>query len=102
GHVAEGFVNEHVAALGEGCTGRDAYRERLPGFLAGFEDLRYEVEDVVADGGRAVATYRMTARWEGRPVDIRGAVRVEVQAGLITRRTDYWDSLTFLRQTGQA
>jgi ketosteroid isomerase-like protein len=25
---------------------------------------------------------------------------LDVDDGLITRRTDYWDSLTFLRQTG--
>ena len=32
--VADDFVNEHVAALGEGSRGRDEYRDRLPSFLA--------------------------------------------------------------------
>ena len=29
-------------------------------------------------------------------------MRLTVRDGLIERRTDYFDSLTFLRQTGQA
>ena len=33
-HVTEDFVNEHTAALGSGCVGRDEYAARVPGFLA--------------------------------------------------------------------
>jgi ketosteroid isomerase-like protein len=36
------------------------------------------------------------------PVDLRGAMLLDVDDGLIVRRTDYWDSLTVLRQTGKA
>lgn len=102
--VAPGFVNEHTAALGSGCVGRDAYRERLPGFLAGMANLVYEVEDVVVDGSRAVATYTMRADWEGRvPIEVRGAQRLVVDAdGLVVHRTDYWDSAVFLVQADPA
>jgi ketosteroid isomerase-like protein len=102
--VAPGFVNEHTAALGSGCVGRVAYRERLPGFLAGMANLVYEVEDVVAEGSRAVATYTMRADWEGRvPIEVRGAQRLVVDAdGLIAHRTDYWDSAVFLVQADPA
>lgn len=102
--VAPTFVNEHTAALGSGCTGREAYRERLPGFLAGMADLVYEVEDIVANGSRAVATYTMRADWEGRvPIEVRGAQRLVVDDdGLIAHRTDYWDSAVFLVQADPA
>lgn len=102
--VAPGFVNEHTAALGSGCVGRAAYRERLPGFLSGMANLVYEVEDVVADGSRAVATYTMRADWEGRvPIEVRGAQRLVVDGdGLIAHRTDYWDSAVFLVQADPA
>ena len=102
--VAPGFVNEHTAALGSGCVGRTAYRERLPGFLAGMAELAYEVEDVVVDGERAVATYTMRAVWEGRvTIEVRGAQRLVVDAdGLIAHRTDYWDSAVFLTQADTA
>jgi len=102
--VGEDFVNEHTAALGSGCVGRTAYRERLPGFLAGMANLVYEVEDVVADHTRAVVTYTMRADWEGRvPIEIRGAQRLVVDDdGLIIQRTDYWDSAVFLVQADPA
>jgi steroid delta-isomerase-like uncharacterized protein len=100
-HVGADFVNEHTAALGSGCVGRDEYRRRLPGFLASFPGLAYEVEQLIADDHRVAATYRMTASPAQGPVDIRGVMVIEVTDGLVTRRTDYWDSLTYLRQTAQ-
>jgi ketosteroid isomerase-like protein len=100
--VTDDFVNEHTAALGSGCTGRDEYRQRLPRFLADMAGLRYDVEDVVADGDRAAVTYTMHATNSGHPITIRGVMRIVVRDGLVAQRTDYWDALTFLRQTGQA
>jgi ketosteroid isomerase-like protein len=100
-HVSADFVNEHTSALGSGCVGRDEYRRRLPGFLASFPELAYEVEQLIADGDRVAAAYRMTASPPEGPVDIRGVMVIEVSEGLVARRTDYWDSLTYLRQTGQ-
>ena len=98
-HVGDDFVNEHTAALGSSCVGRDAYRERLPGFLADMVDLRYEPEDVVAEGDRVMVTYTMTARWQGStPITVRGVQRLVVRDGRIAHRTDYWDSKVFLDQ----
>jgi ketosteroid isomerase-like protein len=102
GHVAADFVNEHASALGQGCLGAEAYRARLPGFLAALPGLRYDVESVIADGNDVALAYRLTATSDGHPVDVRGVMVIEVEGDRIKRRTDYWDSLTFLRQTGQA
>lgn len=103
-HVAPGFVNDHASALGSGGVGRDEYRSRLPGFLRSFPGLRYNVQSVTADeaSGSVAVEYRMTATSDGRAIDIRGVMVMTVEAGLITRRTDYWDALTFLRQIDQA
>ncbi len=98
-HVSEDFVNEHTAALGEGCVGRSEYRARLRGFLADMHDLRYEIEELVIDGDRCVAAYTMTARWRGeRPISVRGVQRLVVSDGTIVARTDYWDAAGFLVQ----
>ena len=102
GHVTDDFVNEHTAALGSGCVGRDEYRSRLPGFLSTFAGLHYAIEDVVADGDRAMVPYTMHATHDGHPVTIRGVMRIEVRDGKVARRVDYWDALTFLKQVGQA
>ncbi|MGH9209842.1 MAG: nuclear transport factor 2 family protein [Acidimicrobiales bacterium] len=101
-HVTEDFVNEHTAALGSGCVGRAEYRHRLPAFLADFEGLLYEPEDVVAQGDRVVVAYRMTATYHGKPIDLRGVFRLRIARGQVTHRVDYWDALTFLRQIGEA
>jgi len=101
--VTEDFFNEHASALGSSSLGRDEYRTRLPGFLAQFAGLRYDVEDVVAEGDQVVVAYTMRATWKGEhDITIRGVFRFRVADGLIAHRTDYWDSLDFLRQTGQA
>lgn len=98
-HVAEAFVNEQTAALGTGCEGRAAYRERLPEFLGMIADLHYEVEQLVVDDGDVAAFYTLTGRWSGaRAFSVRGVQRLHVEDGLITHRTDYWDSAAFLRQ----
>lgn len=101
--VTEDFHNEHTSALGRSVHGRAAYRERLTGFLAGFADLHYELEDLLVAGDRACAAYRMTFRAAGsdgveRPVAIRGVFRFRVRDGLIAHRVDYWDGLEYQRQ----
>jgi steroid delta-isomerase-like uncharacterized protein len=102
-HVADGFVNEHTSALGEGCVGKDDYRRRLPMFLASMPELRYDIEDVVSTRERVMIPYTLRARVEGHDISVRGVMRFVVDAdGLIAQRTDYWDSQVFLRQIGRA
>lgn len=101
--VTDDFHNEHTSTLGHSLRGRAAYRERLPHFLGQFTGLRYEVEDLIVDGERAAAAYRMSCRWlddDGveHPVTIRGVFRFRVAEGLIAHRIDYWDSGEFQRQ----
>ena len=96
--VTDDFVNEHTAALGTGCEGRESYRERLPGFLRTFEGLRYDVDDIVSEGERAVVAYTMRADFQAQPIIIRGVQRFEVRDEKIAHRIDYWDSLQFILQ----
>jgi ketosteroid isomerase-like protein len=98
--VTDDFVNEHTSELGSGLRGRAAYAERLPGFLAQFAALQYEIVDTIVEGDRVAVRYRMTANCQGHPIDIPGVMLFRVADGLIAQRTDVWDSLTFLRQTG--
>jgi steroid delta-isomerase-like uncharacterized protein len=100
--VTDDFINEHTAALGGGCVGIEEYRRRLPGFLASMPGLRYDIEDVVADGPRVVAAYTLRTTVNDRPIAVRGVMRFLVRDGHIAHRTDYWDSLVFQRQAGMA
>lgn len=98
--VTPDFHNEHTSALGSGSLGRDEYRARLPAFLERFAALHYEVVDTIVEGDRAAVRYRLTANFDGHPIDLPGVMLFSVRDGAIARRTDVWDSLTFLSQTG--
>ncbi len=94
--VTEDFVNEHTSTMGHSRSGRAAYRTALTAFLAEFDQLHYEIEDLIVDGERAAVAYRMSFRMVsagGAPVLVRGVFRFRVSAdGLVAHRVDYWDS----------
>jgi steroid delta-isomerase-like uncharacterized protein len=98
--VSNDFVNEHSSALGSGCQGKDEYRRRLPGFIASMPGLSYEVESQIAEGDQVANAYTLRARVNERDIAVRGMMRITVRDGLITDRTDYWDSKSFLQQAG--
>lgn len=98
--VSEDFVNEHTSALGSGCQGKDEYRRRLPGFIASMPGLNYEVESQITEGDQVANAYTLRARVNEREIAVRGMMRITVRNGLITDRTDYWDSKSFLQQAG--
>ena len=98
--VTDDFVNEHTAALGSGCTGKDEYVRRVPGFLASMPGLRYEIEDVAADGERVYAAYTLHTHVNERDVAVRGVMRFIVRGELVAKRIDYWDSMVFKQQAG--
>ncbi len=98
--VTEDFINEHTAALGNGCTGKAEYARRVPGFLASMPGLRYEVDELITEGDRVAAAYTLHTHINGHDVAVRGMMRFRVEGELIARRTDYWDSLVFQQQAG--
>ena len=101
-HVTDDFVNDHASALGSGSDGAAEYRRRLPEFLRTMPGLRYEVTHVVADGDDLAAAYTLTAIPDGHPVELRGLMLCRVAGARVAARTDYWDSLSYLGQVGQA
>ena len=99
-HVTDDFVNEHTAAMGNGCEGKEEYRRRLPGFLSSMPGVCYDVADVIADGDRVAAAYTLRTTVNDKPVAVRGVMWFQIRGDLIAKRTDYWDSLVFRRQAG--
>lgn len=99
-YVSEDFQNRQISLLGDDCSGRDAYRKRLVGFLAGFHDLRYSADRVILEDGQVAIAYTMKFEENYRPIEMQGVMLLTIEDGLITERIDYWDGLTYLRQTG--
>ena len=97
-HVTEGFVNEHFGYLGAGCVTREAYTERLKGFLSTFKDLSYQPQSIVVNGTTGAARYIMRFEHDGHRITINGMMWFELSDGLISRRIDCWDSLSYLNQ----
>ncbi len=64
--------------------------------------VRYEVEEVIADGDRVAAAYTLHTTVNDRPIAVRGMMRFTIRGDRIAHRTDYWDSLVFQRQAGLA
>lgn len=98
--VTYDFENEHTSALGSSSYGQLGYRDRLPGFLAQFVGLNYEIVETIAEGAQVAVRYRLTAIHESHPIEIPGVMLFVIEDDLIAKRTDVWDSLTFLRQIG--
>lgn len=99
-HVCEEFENNQVGLLGTSCTGRETYRQRLKGFLENFKNLRYTIEEIIEADDRVAVAYKMNAEDNRRPIEIQGAMFFTIQDGLISRRNDYWDGLSYLKQAG--
>jgi steroid delta-isomerase-like uncharacterized protein len=103
--VTTDFHNEHTSELGTSSRGREAYRARLASFLAAFDGLHYDIEDVIADDDRVAVAYTLTARCAGperevRPLRVRGMFRFRVDGNQVAHRVDYWDSADVTRQLG--
>ncbi|MEO0410421.1 MAG: nuclear transport factor 2 family protein [Pseudomonadota bacterium] len=97
-HVSDDFVNQHLGILGGGCEGKSVYEERLAKFLTSFAQLRYDVEAVCVDAARGSARYKMHFQQDGRAFEVPGIMWFELANGLIQKRIDCWDGLTYLRQ----
>lgn len=100
--VTDDFVNEHTAALGSGCIGKEEYSRRVPGFLASMPGIRYEVEDIAAQGDNVYAAYTLHTHVNSHDIAVRGVMHFCIDDQLVAKRTDYWDSLVFQRQAGLA
>lgn len=101
-HVSDDFQNIQVGELGRGCVGAETYRSRLVDFLDAFENLRYEVDDLIVDGDKVAATYQMTFTQNEQPVKISGVMILSIRNGRIAVRKDYWDGLTYQKQVAAA
>jgi steroid delta-isomerase-like uncharacterized protein len=106
--LAEDFV-EHEEAPGLAPT-KDGVREFFTMYMAGFPDLRFEVEDMLASGDKVVARVRCTGTHRGEFMGMPATGRaVEVQLVDIIRFGDdglaheHWgvfDALAMMQQLG--
>ena len=110
--AASGYVASDLALNGA-QVGREAYKRRDEAMRAAFLDLRYDIEDLVAEGDTVVARWRMTGTHEGalagptmsvppsgKRLDIWGMSLCRIEGGMVTENWESFDMMEFLGQIG--
>jgi steroid delta-isomerase-like uncharacterized protein len=103
--LTDGFVLHDPVARRE-VVGRDAERALITGLRESIPDLRFTIDDVVADGDDV--TIRWTAEGThggellgfpstGRPLAIRGVDMYRLEEGRIAESWTFWDLPGMLR-----
>ena len=99
-HVTDDFENNQMGVLAEKIKGKDVYIERLGSFLKKFRELRYSASNIIAEADKVAIAYDMKCLVDGHNISMQGVMMISVSNGLIRERCDYWDGLSYLRQTG--
>jgi len=105
--VAEDFV-EHVPFPGQG-PGREGLRQVLATFLSAFPDIRWTLEEQIAEGEKVVSRFTMTGTHRGdflgipptgKSVNIWGVVIDVVRDGKFAESRIIMDTLGLMQQLG--
>jgi steroid delta-isomerase-like uncharacterized protein len=100
--------NNHVP---DSCIGPEAYKREVARFVTGFPDLRFTLEDVVAENDKVAVSWIIsgTHRGEfrgvpptGKKVSIEGITINLIADGKIMDSYINWDALSLLQQFGVA
>lgn len=89
--------------------GPEAYQRQISRFLAGFPDLRFAVEDIVAEKDKVVACWTMSGTHKGdfmgvpptnKKVSVDGMTVHQLAGGKIMDSVTNWDALGMMQQLG--
>jgi steroid delta-isomerase-like uncharacterized protein len=110
--VDELFIGDmlcHVSGMSEPLTGLEANKEMLAGFLAGFSEIQFTAEDMLAEGDRVAARLSWRLKHTGPYAGISPTGHV-VQGNSIEiyrfengRIAEVWtalDNMSFMQQLG--
>jgi predicted ester cyclase len=111
---ASAFVSPALRRNGE-TVGREDDLRRDHVLHTAFPDLRYEIEELVAEGDKVVSRWRMTGTHSGvlespamtlpatgRTLDLWGVSIYRIEAGMVVEIWESFDMMEFLRQLGVA
>jgi len=100
---------DHDPVNEEDTYGRDGVREEIAAYRAGVSDLRFTIEDQVADGDRVVTRWNARGTHDGElfgvtatgnAIDVHGITIHRLADGRIQEGWWNWDVLGLMRQVG--
>jgi len=93
----------------EGATGPKAFRDYYSAIRSALPDARYEVDDLIAEGDRVVARWRLLGTHKGafrgiaptgRPLALKGIAIYRVDGGKLMERWVVSDLYSVLEEIG--
>ena len=105
--VVEDFV-EHVPFPGQG-PGRNGLKDAIATFLSAFPDIRWTLEEQIAEGEKVVSRFTMTGTHRGeflgipptgKPMKVWGVVIDVVRDGKFAESRIIMDMLSLMQQLG--
>ena len=101
--------HDHDPANDEDVRGPDGVKEEIGGYRAAMPDLRFTIEDQLAEGDRVATRFSCTATHQGEllgaaatgnPVSLSGIVIHRLADGRVDEGHWNWDTLGLLQQIG--
>jgi steroid delta-isomerase-like uncharacterized protein len=114
-----GFVDELISPshalndplASDSQVGPKLYKQRVVEFTTSFPDLRFTIEDMIAEKGKVVASWTFSGTHKGefrdipatgKKVSVEGITIHHITNGKILDSFARWDALGLMRQLGQA
>ena len=107
---AEDYANYDPSTPGVCLKGREAFKALMKSYRDSFPDLRFDVDDVLVEGDRAVITWRASGTHKGALMgipptgksggNVQGMTITRFRNGRIVEDRAVWDTLGLLRQLG--
>jgi steroid delta-isomerase-like uncharacterized protein len=101
----------HINNAADSSIGPEAYKGQVTLFLKGFPDLRFSIEDVVAEQEKVVVSWNISGTHEGefmgisathKKVSVDGITIHHIVNGKIMDSYVSWDALGMIQQLGAA
>lgn len=108
--IAEGAVN-HDPADPEESVGPAGFKSQIELYRTAFPDLKFTIEDVIADGDMVVIRWTSSGTHKGELMGLAPTNKVATSAGIsidkiadgkIVESWNNWDTLGLMRQLGAA
>jgi steroid delta-isomerase-like uncharacterized protein len=101
----------HISNAADSSIGPEAYKSQVTQFLSGFPDLRFSIDDMVAEDEKVVVSWNIAGTHKGefmgipatnKKISVDGITINHIVNGKIIDSYINWDTLGMLQQLGIA